>query len=78
LEAGITYSVTVVDIINGCEAIIDLSLENNVAGATINIDPITMVSCPGASDGTVIFEVILDPGFATPELVTIKRNNILQ
>jgi len=76
LEAGIPYSIKVVDRLSGCEVIVDLTLENDVAGATINIDPIAMVSCPGASDGTVIYDIILDPGFAEPAVETIRRNNI--
>ncbi|MFK8006944.1 MAG: gliding motility-associated C-terminal domain-containing protein [Saprospiraceae bacterium] len=65
---GGTFSVTVTDSgPSGCETITTFTLLENVAEtATITIQNIDDVSCPGDMNGNVQFDVSTDAGFALP------------
>lgn len=65
---GGTYSVTVTDSgPSGCERITTFALLENVAGnATISIQNIDAISCPGDNNGNVQYNVSTDVGFVLP------------
>ncbi len=64
------YCVTITDNTNGCSVVACFSLNDNVPLAEITIDPTDVqVSCPGSTDGTVVFTV--DPMNAAQPLDTI-------
>ena len=66
--SGGTFSVTVTDSgPSGCETITTFTLLGNVAGtATITIQNVDSISCPGDTDGNVQFDVSTDAGFVLP------------
>ncbi len=71
LAAGI-YEVTVTDNgATGCVDIVSFVLTDDVAGAAVSVDPVGYTNCPGESDATINFNIVLDPGFASPEVVLI-------
>jgi len=74
LPAG-TYNVAVVDNTTGCETMVTFTLLDNVVGATITVDPIIILSCVGATDGSVIITADLENGFATPATEEIMDGN---
>ncbi len=65
--AGI-YAVTIVD--NdanfGCELPFIFVLEDDVPAATVTITDTIDVSCPGAADGSIQFDIVFDPLFTQP------------
>lgn len=73
LPAGI-YEVTVTDINTGCKGSVILTLLDNSGGATVVVDDI-IINCAGDMDGTVIYTVTYDPGFAFPADTTIQDAN---
>lgn len=79
---GGTYSVTVTDSgPSGCETITTFTLLENVAAtATITIQNIDNVSCPGDTNGNVQYDVSTDAGFVLPatEQIIDGAENIYQ
>lgn len=66
LESG-TYTLTITD--NGplaCELEFVFTLNDNVPPATINITSAPMLSCEGASNGSVVYDVVYDALFTAP------------
>jgi len=59
------YTVTITDDVTACTTEVSFVLTDDVAGATITVDPLEL-ACAGAEDGTVIYTVNYDPAFATP------------
>jgi len=53
LAAG-TYQVMVTDAAVSCETLFTFTLNEDVSGVTIEVDPIVMVACNGDTDGTVL------------------------
>jgi len=74
LGAG-TYTVTITDDVTGCETNTTFVLQDNVAGATVTIEPDPQVSCIGDTDGTITFEVDYDNGFQQPADIRIEDAN---
>ena len=76
LAAG-TYRVTITDRAgDGCELVFLFSLNNNLNMALINMIDTLDVSCFGASDGGIVFEVNYDLSFAFPADTLITDGNI--
>jgi len=71
LGAG-TYINIVTDNQTGCTGQDTVVLIDNVAGATITIEPVVSVSCIGANDGTAIYTIVKSPGFVDNERVEIQ------
>jgi gliding motility-associated-like protein len=65
LAAGL-YKVTVTDLDTSCELPVTFSLENETQNAQINLIDTLNISCFGASDGGIEFEVNYDGNFAFP------------
>lgn len=65
---GGTFSVTVTDSgPSGCETVTTFTLLETVAGtATVTIQNIDDVTCPGDGNGDVQYEVVTDAGFVLP------------
>ncbi len=71
LSAG-TYVIVVTDEVTGCENEITITILNNVPGtATITIDDIINITCNGAGDGLVVYNVAYDAGFVQPATVVV-------
>jgi len=73
LDAG-SYSVTVVDNENGCEATAEIALTNNTPGANITANDVA-VSCFGANDASADYEVQYESGFENPANIEIVDAN---
>ncbi len=65
LPAGV-YAVTVTDLIRGCESDLTFSLINAVSGATIDAPSELQVSCAGATDAQLDYELNFSANFAFP------------
>ncbi len=75
LAAG-DYFCTVTDLsATNCQIVVDFSLNNFVAGVTLNLDPMVSVSCNGQMDGTVAYNVVYDPGFDQPANEAIQDSS---
>ncbi|MEL6923982.1 MAG: hypothetical protein AAFO94_08030, partial [Bacteroidota bacterium] len=61
LLAGV-YSVMITDVESGCFTAVNFALTDNVSGVSISGVTDTKVSCAGASDGAVSFQVTPDVG----------------
>ena len=71
LASGI-YNVTIVDPETGCFIEIFFTLEDDVVGGEINLDDdIVTIACAGDANGTVNFNLELDPGFAGVPIISI-------
>ena len=70
LAAG-TYEVAIVDNGSGCSASVTFTLIDEVIGADVTIDEIANVSCRGEADGTIVFTINENEGFAAPATVQI-------
>jgi gliding motility-associated-like protein len=71
--AASTYSVSATDIQTGCITETTFTLNDNISGATVTTQDVSL-DCYGDTNGTVIYEVDLDSGFATPETIEIRDN----
>ena len=73
LAAG-TYQVMVMDTeADGCETMFTFTLNEDVSGATVEVDPIVIVACNGDTDGNVEFTVNLSDEFVEPADVEIQN-----
>ncbi len=70
-----SHSVTVVDNVNGCEATVDFVLTDNIPSAHITITDTIHISCAGAANGSVQFDINYDPGFTQPASIVILDAN---
>jgi gliding motility-associated-like protein len=66
-----TYSVLVVDNENGCEAMVDFVMTDNVSSAIVTVSD-ESVSCFGEADGMVMYEVEYEGGFAYSATIEIQ------
>jgi len=73
LAAG-TYMVEV-ETTSGCTSVVMFTLMNNVTGAEVNVPAEISVSCVGATDGTVTYNVTPETGFAVPATEVIVDQN---
>jgi gliding motility-associated-like protein len=75
LKAGV-YNVTVTDNQSGCQAVVVITMTENVAVfAMVNVaQSIIHLSCAGSNDGTVVYNVNYGTGFVTPARVVIADN----
>ncbi|MEL6866877.1 MAG: SprB repeat-containing protein, partial [Bacteroidota bacterium] len=71
LSAG-SYTITVTDNDTGCEAIVNFTLSDDVAAATITIDETVAVSCAGEGDGSVLYTIDYAPGFVDDASIQIE------
>ncbi|MEM8906289.1 MAG: gliding motility-associated C-terminal domain-containing protein, partial [Bacteroidota bacterium] len=76
LSSGV-YTVLVTDVLWGCTSTVNFILNDNIPGVQISLTT-TDVSCIGAQDGAIEFELTLDSGFATPPVTRILQNGIEQ
>ena len=70
-----TYEVVVVDEGTGCMTEVTFTLTDRVSEATVFIEGVTNISCPGETDGAVIFIVNETEGFASPATTQITDGN---
>jgi gliding motility-associated-like protein len=75
LKAG-TYNVVVTDNVTGCQANVVVTMTNTVAAfALVNVaQPFVYLSCGGANDGSVVYNINYATGFASPARVAILDN----
>ncbi|MEM9819519.1 MAG: gliding motility-associated C-terminal domain-containing protein, partial [Bacteroidota bacterium] len=70
------YTVTVTDELSGCMAVVDFVLVDDVAPATITVDPELALNCMGDNNGTVNYSVDLDPAFVGNDSVSIMKEGV--
>ena len=75
LKAGV-YNVIVTDNQTGCQATVIITMTENVAAfGLVNIaQPVIYLSCAGANDGSVVYNINYATGFASPARVVIADN----
>ena len=61
-----TYTMLVTDLVSGCASTIIFTLNDNVAGANVNVGSEDEVSCVGIDDGQANILVSYDPDFVNP------------
>ena len=61
-----TYAVVVTDLVSGCISTVLFTLNDNVAGANVNVGSEFETSCVGANDGQATILVSYDPNFINP------------
>ncbi len=73
LAAG-TYQVTVTDTNTGCTGSVIFTLLDSGGGATVVVNDV-IIACAGDMDGTVVYNVDYNPGFAFPADTIIQDAN---
>ncbi|MBP6185203.1 MAG: gliding motility-associated C-terminal domain-containing protein [Saprospiraceae bacterium] len=68
LAAG-NYSVTVTDLESGCETIVIFELGEDVKGVEIEAEEELTLDCFGNKNGTLVFTITEDQGFAGPAVI---------
>ena len=61
-----TYAVIVTDLVSGCSNAVVFVLNDNVAGANVNVGTEYETSCVGSNDGQATILVSYEPGFENP------------
>ncbi len=72
---GGTYFVTVTDLSTGCELPYFFVLNNQTHQGAVNVLNTQAVSCAGASDGAIEFDIIYEDGFRFPVDTLITDGN---
>ncbi|MEM8906367.1 MAG: gliding motility-associated C-terminal domain-containing protein [Bacteroidota bacterium] len=70
LAAGV-YTPTITDQESGCTTTLTITLTNNVANATVTVNPVLELTCAGDANGQVDFSIDYAPGFAQDAQVQI-------
>jgi len=66
-------TVTITDVDSDCSAEVDIILQDDIlGGAIVDIDPNTQISCHGANDATLVYNIDYDPNFVEPATVILR------